>query len=245
MAIWSAVVANHDYGELGGNAIDDERKGYTWWTGTHHPDSSDAYFYGERRALPAIDAALSHDAHRFLSEGGLDLPMSHDLPGPLVFAVGRLGVGALVIPDDAIVADTLGLANPIGARITVTRPGRPGHVKILPWPWLLAEFEDPSGAPAEGATPEQIAAARHAMQCGDLAEMLASTHEPMSASRFWANLTGAFFAHAARDPGRPDRGRAPRSATPTDLAIVQVIAARRLQLRRDVPEPARSPRAGT
>jgi arabinofuranosyltransferase len=72
----------------------------------------------------------------------------------------------------------------------VTNPGITGHEKPLPWSWVIADFAAPSAAPF-GATAEQIAAARRALQCGELAELLASVREPMSAGRFWDNLTGS------------------------------------------------------
>jgi arabinofuranosyltransferase len=117
--------------------------------------------------------------------------MNPALAAPVAFAVGRLGVGGAVTPLDGIVIDTLGLANPLGARITPTNPGAPGHEKVLPWAWMFADFAD-RGAPLVATTPEQVAAARHAMSCGALAELLASTREPLTARRFWDNLTGAF-----------------------------------------------------
>ena len=118
--------------------------------------------------------------------------MSSALHAPVVVAVGRLGVGGVVVPLDGIVADTLGLASPLGARITATNPtGNAGHEKVLPWAWLFADFADPAAPPPYDVTAAQIAAARHALTCGDLAELIASTREPMTVGRFFGNLAGS------------------------------------------------------
>jgi hypothetical protein len=81
----------------------------------------------------------------------------------------------------------------------------PGHEKSLPWSWILADFADPSidATGVAGTTPEAIRAARHAMTCGDLAELLASVREPMTAGRFWDNLTGAFRRTRLEIPNDP------------------------------------------
>lgn len=106
---------------------------------------------------------------------------------------GRLGTAGVTVESDDIVVDMLGLANPLGARITPTFPGRTGHEKLLPAPWVLAEYAHPdviASLPDNERAP--VEAAKRALQCGDLAELIASVREPMSASRFWKNLTGAW-----------------------------------------------------
>src|SRR5262249_22029152 len=109
-----------------------------------------------------------------------------------VYAVGRLGMGGAAVALDGIAADTLGLANPIGARITMTHPELgPGHQKTLPDEWLHADFGDPDHDLETGVQPVRIASARRAMSCGELRELLASVREPMTAGRFFDNLFGA------------------------------------------------------
>jgi arabinofuranosyltransferase len=172
--------------------IEDERVGYTWWTKDHHPVSGAPFV----KALEPI-AQLVRDARRdhrraLISEGGGIYPLGAHVPASIVFVAGRLGTGGAIGSLDEIVADTLGLANPLGARITVTTPDEsPGHQKSLPWPWLLADFADPDRYEETGFPPATIRAARHAMSCGALAEMLAAAREPMTVSRFLANLAGS------------------------------------------------------
>jgi arabinofuranosyltransferase len=169
--------------------IEDERAGYVRWTGRNHPTDPARFAFADRptSAYALTDILLGR--HRLLT-WGVDVAMNPERPGPIVYATGRLGTGGVVAPLDAIVADTLGLANPLGARITATLPGYPGHEKPLPMAWLLADYADPS-ARLPGVPAVQVDAARRAMRCGDLAELLASVRAPLTPSRFWANLTGA------------------------------------------------------
>jgi len=168
----------------------DERMDYQRYTGQRNPTSEDDY----ARVLPGIAASVATALHDeksvLLAEAGDRLAMNPRHDALVSLAVGRLGIGGVLAPLDGIVVDTLGLANPLGARITRTQPGATGHEKALPWAWVLADFADPSVT--EGAPPAAIAAARHAMTCGELAELLASVREPMTVSRFVANLTGAW-----------------------------------------------------
>lgn len=115
------------------------------------------------------------------------------IDAPFALVAGRLGTAGVTVATGEIIVDMLGLANPLGARITPTYPGRTGHEKLLPAPWVLAEYAHPdvlASLPDKERAP--VKAARRALQCGELAELLASVREPMSPSRFWHNLTGAW-----------------------------------------------------
>ncbi|HEX7837919.1 MAG TPA: hypothetical protein VF469_10680, partial [Kofleriaceae bacterium] len=179
--IWFYAGAQHLYR--------DERLDCTRYTRQRNP-TTEADHLGIQPYLPTnVRDALRQGRRLLLSETGDQIAMSAAHDAPVAVAVGRLGVGGAVAPIDGIVVDRLGLANPLGARITPTQPGRTGHEKSLPWAWILADFADPSTTP-EALRPA-VQAARHAMTCGELAELLASVRAPMTASRFWANLTGA------------------------------------------------------
>jgi hypothetical protein len=154
----------------------------------------DEYFIkADGKPAAAALEAIAHGDRRLMSEDGLSTPLSATAPASIVYAAGRLGTGGVIVPLDGIVADTLGLANPLGARITPTLPGYPGHEKPLPRAWLLADFADPrnDGDWVLGIPPAEIRAARHAMSCGALAELLASAREPLTPGRFWRNLAGS------------------------------------------------------
>lgn len=172
--------------------VEDERNGYSRWTGRNHPTDPAIFARSERHAAFAFYRSYWTGGRALVHGDEPDLPLTagsqFDRP---VYVDGRLGTGGVVVPLDATVADTLGLANPLGARITPTNPGFSGHEKPLPAAWLLAEFASPDTT-WRWAKPDDVAAARHAMTCGALAELLESTRAPMSGRRFWNNLVGAF-----------------------------------------------------
>ena len=186
---------------------EDERLGYQQWTGRPNPDSSAAYTNRERGISQAIASWTKHGDRVLTSEGGIDIPLNPNLPFSFAVAAGRLGAAGAATPLRDEVVDTLGLANPIGAHLTVTTPGRPGHEKELPWAWILADYGDPAVVDTKvvmnGTTPQQVQAARHAMTCGALKELLDSTRQPMTFGRFWSNLAGAAGRTALVVPADP------------------------------------------
>ena len=193
LTVWTVLVV-HDTADGNTHAtvppIEDERVGYTLWTGKHHPIDARGFIAADAPASrPALDG-LAHGQRKLYAMGGFATDLAPSAPSNLVYAAGRLGTSGAVLPLDTIAADTLGLANPLGARITPTLPGYTGHEKPLPMAWLFADFADPK-APTGETSPDAIRAARHALSCGDLAELLASVREPMTVHRFFANLVGS------------------------------------------------------
>jgi arabinofuranosyltransferase len=49
----------------------------------------------------------------------------------------------------------------------------------------------------------QVLAARHALSCGRIKELMDSVNEPMSLHRFWDNLTGSVRRTSLRIPADP------------------------------------------
>ena len=209
-AVWAAYCGStysvHFYDQRHAVA-EDERLGYQQWTGRLNPDTSAAYSYRERGIGEAIAAWTAHGQKVLTSEGGIDVPLDPGLPFSFAVAAGRLGAAGAGTPLRDEVVDTLGLANPIGAHLTVTTPGRPGHEKELPWAWILADYGDPAVVDTrevlDGVSPQQVSAARHAMGCGALKELLDSTRQPMTFGRFWSNLTGSVSRTALVVPADP------------------------------------------
>jgi hypothetical protein len=190
IALWAIIVERRTdtwRSQATALTVEDEHLGYVIWTKQKHPVTADAFRIAEDGAAEDVAAALRDGKRLLLSEGGMHVPMNPARPGPVAFAVGRLGVGGVVVPLDGIVVDTLGLANPLGARITATNPGYPGHEKALPKYWIYADFSSPQFSD----DPLSAAAARHAMQCGALAELLDSARAPLTIGRFWDNLLGS------------------------------------------------------
>lgn len=209
-AVWAAYSGStysvHFYDQKHAVA-EDERLGYQQWTGRPNPDTSAAYTAKELGIGESIASWTAHGDRVLTSEGGINIPLNPALPFPFAVAAGRLGAAGAETPLRDEVVDTLGLANPLGAHLTVTAPGRPGHEKELPWAWILADYGDPAvvdhKAVLDGVTPEQVSAARHAMSCGALKELLDSTRQPMTPGRFWSNLTGALDRTALVVPADP------------------------------------------
>jgi arabinofuranosyltransferase len=126
--------------------------------------------------------------------------------GGIVFSVGNAGFYGYASGLDVFVLDGLGLIDPINSHIEAGPPGRPGHEKIYPAWYMLARYGTAEmaerqfeGLPAV----EMMAASRAALSCGDLAELIAATTEPMSWDRFWSNVAGAPDRTALRVPVDP------------------------------------------
>src|SRR5207248_646106 len=116
--------------------------GYVRWTHKKNPVTADP-FIAATPAAKLVAAALRDHRHALITEGKTDEPANPGWSTPVIYAAGRLGTGGEIVPLEGIVLDTLGLAYPLGARITVTNPGQTGHEKGLPWSWARAEFADP------------------------------------------------------------------------------------------------------
>lgn len=195
VAGWAIVIAIR----LGDNRrhtsaplVEDERLGYVWLTHHSHPITSRAY----REAIPGLEELFDkadRDGDRlFCDENTTRYPLDPHAPARIALVAGHLGMSGSLTPLDGITVDTLGLANPIGARIEVTRPDEHvGHQKVLPWSWILADLADPAHYGDTDQRPREIAAARHAMSCGELRELLDSVREPLTIGRFFANLVGS------------------------------------------------------
>ncbi|CAL9577051.1 Terminal beta-(1-_2)-arabinofuranosyltransferase [Streptomyces sp. enrichment culture] len=142
----------------------------------------------ERAPVPTL---LYFDAGRRLHA----TPMRADSPYQVVIVGRHLGVTGAAAPLDAYVNDAWGLASPIGAHLALERWSWPGHEKFLRNHWVFAEWAAKRPPQRDllraGAPREAVEAARAALGCGDLAELRESVRAPLTAERFWRNLTGA------------------------------------------------------
>ena len=115
---------------------------------------------------------------------------------PVVVSDG-IGLVSLRLPTTYI-ADRLSLADPIGAHLLSEEiPVRAGHDKPVPWEWHVARFAVPS------ARSREIDAAREALDCGELAEVVESVSDPLTPGRFLENLFGAVSRTQLRIPSDP------------------------------------------
>ena len=129
-------------------------------------------------------------------------PLAPSVPGSVRVVLGLRNVGVLgyLAGPDVHLTDLLGLADPVAARLTLIERSRPGHEKVLPDAWVVARFGDPEAVRAR--FPAAADAAR-AMECGDLARLLHAVTDPLTPSRFLANLGAAWSLHRLRIPADP------------------------------------------
>ncbi len=164
----------------------DERQSYVRITDDENPVDAAAFVrrsYAADVYRRATKAGVQHVM--YWDRDGSAMHLDPTLDTPVVIVADQLGTAGMIAPLDGEVADRFGLANPLGARITPTFPGRTGHEKRLPWAWVLAEYGDPAydvmRSDPDRTSAADIAAARHAMTCGPIAELLASVREPLYA----------------------------------------------------------------
>jgi arabinofuranosyltransferase len=99
------------------------------------------------------------------------------------------GISGYRAGPDVLVHEYNSLADPVGSHMPPTSHSGAGHRKRKGYPWILALVAKPGVT--EGASARRIAAARAALQCGELRDLLASTEDPMGLDTFWSNLSGA------------------------------------------------------
>ncbi|MEV0097109.1 hypothetical protein [Streptomyces sp. NPDC050738] len=192
----------------GASAILDEHAGYIAATGSEHPVSQSVHAARNLRFTHRLDSVRQSGSRSVVIEMSYDkryaiLPLTARIPAPLAGAEARLGHSGTVIPLDGRAIDTLGLAYPLGAHIESRVFTKAGHDKPLPREWIIADYTDPGTPTPPGIQPRRVAAARHALTCGPLAELQASVREPMTLRRFTRNLAGAWDRTAFRFPSDP------------------------------------------
>jgi arabinofuranosyltransferase len=190
--------------------VTDERAYWSWDTGNAHPVlASD--FLGQpvmRAAVGTVDATrapavlvYSYDEKRWYA-------FPTDRPY-VTMAADSMGAISNLVSLDVRIHDGYGLASDLAAHSVSIPGGRPGHSK-----WLVASWEIADAGRGDVATdgqphvfdPAEIDAARKALRCPDVQDVLASTRTPLTFSRFVDNFTGA----AGRTQIRFDRD--PRAA---------------------------------
>lgn len=128
-----------------------------------------------------------------------------DLPS-LTYAGHAIGVTGYIYGSDVYIIDMLGLADPVTSRFELARRGLTGHEKQMPTAWLVARvtessveedvvtpnaFTFPLYESPSGQLDEDAAAARRALECGDLQRLSDATTESLTPTRFVSNLVAA------------------------------------------------------
>jgi len=122
-------------------------------------------------------------------------------PNAFVLTLGSIGVPAYDAGRHVWVIDIGGLAEPLAAR-TDPVPGRPaGHRKQVDYAWYDARFAAPS--PNDSA---EVLAARRALQCGQLHELIAAVDDDLTPARFLSNLWDSFSLTRLHVPASPEEG---------------------------------------
>ena len=144
-----------------------------------------------------------------IGEGATQLVRQH---GGKALYWAHIGIAVAVIPDDIIVIDPLALNDHIGARITLTKRGRPGHEKIVPSSWFLARYPPGVGIVVTNQLDGQfrekepqsaIDAARAVLASPSLLELHDAVAEPLTLRRFIQNFFRAWRLTFLRIPADP------------------------------------------
>jgi arabinofuranosyltransferase len=119
---------------------------------------------------------------------------------------GAAGVNGYLAGPDVVVQEWHGLADVVTSRFPGLSRTLAGHRKGQVPEWFVALATKPGVT--SGLDPEQVAAARHALRCGALAEIQEATEESLTPGRIFANITGAVGRTTLvvpRDPQRAER----------------------------------------
>jgi arabinofuranosyltransferase len=117
-------------------------------------------------------------------------------PDELTASLGSIGIPAYKAGHEVFVVDLAGLAEPLAARTEIV-PGRAaGHRKQVDGAWYDARFAaNPKGAKAQ--------AARRALQCAPLSDLIRAIDEPLTPGRFVSNLWNSVSFTRLHIPANP------------------------------------------
>jgi arabinofuranosyltransferase len=119
-------------------------------------------------------------------------------------AVGMVSFGG---GQHVHICDEYGITDPLGARLRLDHREKSGHEKVPAEGWCLGRILRADSV-VYPRVREQVADARAAWRCGDLARIQAAVTEPLSWSRFWRNIWLAPRLTRVRFPDEPARARA-------------------------------------
>ena len=210
--VWAAACAialRVPYGGgIGPRGIADERGYYVVLSG-HDPNPTTVEDYAdtEYAALGRRVRAEAAAGRRLLVAGPHTLPLAAEVDHPAVLQVYSLGIAGATAGLEVAVLDSLGLADPVAARLRLHARGRPGHEKSLPAEWVIARYAAAGGEPGERVDPASVLTARRALACGDLAALDEAVRAPLTFTRFAGNLRRAWRLTTLRvEPRDPAAG---------------------------------------
>lgn len=190
--------------------IVDEREFWSYATGNSpaHPPRYAEDFLGSRLMqnwLDTVDSGLEHDAGQlnialvetdpekfnwyWRPRMDKDEAQGSDLMDlPTTVYLTNLGMTSMNAPLDMRVLDTVGLATPLAGRMPRDPEGRIGHDKYLTMEWQVADSATKLESMPKGVDREVTRQARAALRTEEIAELLASSREPLTRERFWENV---------------------------------------------------------
>ena len=207
VAVWAVVcgvaLRAHD-GLPADDLILDERAFYVAAAKSKNPVTlNDFKAFANDGAGRAVKARADAGERRLLAaevpDGwAYDEPLPDAAAEQFIARRGNVGVFGYAVGSDVYVADVFGLGDPLASRLHLGPRGRPGHEKYLPLNWHLAQFGGPDAAMSptpqtfEAATAEEVAAARRAIECTDLDDVLDAIRKPLTPSRALRNIASSF-----------------------------------------------------
>ncbi|MFE3174769.1 hypothetical protein ACFXPA_32410 [Amycolatopsis sp. NPDC059090] len=189
-------------------SVTDERGYWSWATGHEHPLLATDYLGQDvtRRAVEAVEGT-KQPAVVVYSYGDVKKWFRFPTTRPYVtMAADSMGAISNIVSLDVRIHDGYGLASDLAAHSSTIPNGRPGHSKWLVGAWEIAEAgygDFATDGEIRMFQPVVIDAARQALRCPDVREVLASTREPLTWSRFIDNFTGALHRTEIRFPRDP------------------------------------------
>jgi arabinofuranosyltransferase len=222
IAIWALVCAMElrvPYeGAIARTGIADERGYYTRMAKVRNPITADDYANmpfarqghalrqvaercrSRRERVVLVDLANDPALGALPSRMSQGLPIAKDVSDAIDVVAIRWSIGLcgyLAGPHVHLI-DRRGLSDPVGARLSLERRGRPGHEKVMNNEWMIARFAD-LGAVEDS----RVLAAARALSCGDLQELSHSVRGPLTLTRFATNVFIAWKSKEMRIPTEP------------------------------------------
>lgn len=200
-ALWLRVPYQ---GSVSADGIADERGVYALLAGNPHPITIDDYMDMRlgwtREGRRWRDLASRNARVLVIDESAYPLDPRVDSETDVVILAWNIGLSGYAAGLDVHVTDRYGLSDPLASRLRLTKRGRPGHEKQLDPAWAIARF-----GMSEELNPltRDVLAARHAISCGAVAELLDAVEEPLTAERFFDNALLSLSLRDLRIPSDP------------------------------------------
>jgi arabinofuranosyltransferase len=128
-------------------------------------------------------------------------PLLDATDGSTQLLVGAAGLNGYLAGTDVVVQEWHGLADVVTSRFPAWAHTLAGHRKGQEPPWFVALATKPGVT--SGLNPTKVAAARRALECGDLREIREATEEPLTIGRFFSNIAGSLGRTTLEVPRAP------------------------------------------